>query len=39
MSGQGTLISWCTFHQKYYAMLSVPWDTILVRLVHFLHLQ
>jgi uncharacterized protein len=32
VSGQGELVSWCTFVQKYYEPLDVPYDTILVRL-------
>jgi uncharacterized OB-fold protein len=32
VSGMGTLASWCTFHQKYYQVIPVPYDTILVQL-------
>jgi uncharacterized protein len=33
MSGQGRLVSWCTFERDYYAgTLAMPWDTILVEL-------
>jgi len=32
VSGRGTLASWCTFVQKYYDALEVPYDTVLVAL-------
>jgi uncharacterized protein len=32
LSGRGTVASWCTFERRYYDILPVPWDTILVRL-------
>jgi len=32
MSGRGRLVSWCTFHQRYYEELETPYDTILVEL-------
>jgi uncharacterized OB-fold protein len=32
LSGRGTVESWCTFDQQYYAVLPVPYDTILVKL-------
>ncbi len=32
MSGNGTVESWCTFHQSYYSALQVPYDTIMVHL-------
>jgi uncharacterized OB-fold protein len=32
LSGRGTVVSWCTFERKYYDILPVPWDTILIRL-------
>jgi uncharacterized OB-fold protein len=33
MSGRGTLVSWCAFHQDYYkGLLQLPWNTILVEL-------
>jgi len=33
MTGQGKLISWCTFDQDYYrGILPIPWDTIVVEL-------
>jgi uncharacterized OB-fold protein len=32
MSGRGSVVSWCTFEQRYYAELDVPYDTILVEL-------
>jgi hypothetical protein len=33
MSGDGKIVSWCTFERDYYAgMLPIPWDTILVEL-------
>jgi uncharacterized protein len=31
-SGNGRVVSWCTFHRPYYAELGVPWTTILVEL-------
>jgi uncharacterized OB-fold protein len=32
LSGDGSIVSWCTFERPYYPELSVPWDTILVEL-------
>jgi uncharacterized OB-fold protein len=33
MSGRGTVVSWCAFHQDYYrGMLPVPYDCVLVEL-------
>ncbi len=33
MSGEGKLVSWCTFERDYYrGVLPIPWDTILVEL-------
>ncbi len=33
MSGLGTVVSWCSFHQDYYGgLLQVPYDCILVEL-------
>ena len=32
MAGTGRLQSWATFEQKYYDVLPIPWDTILVEL-------
>lgn len=32
LSGDGRVVSWCTFERRYYAELDVPWDTILVEL-------
>jgi uncharacterized OB-fold protein len=32
LSGEGAIVSWCTFERRYYAELDVPWDTILVEL-------
>jgi uncharacterized OB-fold protein len=32
LSGRGTVVSWCTFVKRYYDILPVPWDSILVRL-------
>jgi uncharacterized OB-fold protein len=33
MSGQGRIVSWCTFERDYYAgLLPLPWNTILVEL-------
>jgi uncharacterized protein len=32
LSGKGRVISWCTFHQKYYEELPVPWEAVLVEL-------
>ncbi len=32
LSGAGRLKSWATFEQKYYDVLPVPWETILVQL-------
>lgn len=32
MTGQGRIVGWCTFEQRYYPDLPVPWDTILVEL-------
>jgi uncharacterized OB-fold protein len=32
LSGRGTVASWCTFERRYYDILPVPWETILVRL-------
>jgi uncharacterized protein len=31
-AGTGKLQSWATFEQKYYDVLPIPWDTILVEL-------
>ena len=34
MSGQGAIVSWCTFEYDYYrGMLQPPYDTILVELL------
>lgn len=32
MSGQGKLVSWCTFYQPYYPETELPYDTIVVEL-------
>jgi uncharacterized OB-fold protein len=32
LSGNGRVVSWCTFERRYYAELDVPWDAILVEL-------
>ncbi len=32
LSGNGRLVSWCTFERQYYSELGVPWDTVLVEL-------
>jgi uncharacterized OB-fold protein len=32
LSGRGRVASWCTFEQRYYSELDVPYDTILVAL-------
>jgi uncharacterized OB-fold protein len=32
MSGNGRVVSWCTFQRPYYSELGVPWTTILVEL-------
>ncbi|MFI5047184.1 MAG: Zn-ribbon domain-containing OB-fold protein [Acidimicrobiia bacterium] len=32
LSGDGRVVSWCTFERRYYTELDVPWDTILVEL-------
>jgi uncharacterized OB-fold protein len=32
LSGRGKVISWCTFHQKYYPDAELPYDAILVEL-------
>ena len=32
LSGRGTVISWCTFHKRYYPDAEVPYDVIAVRL-------
>lgn len=33
MSGNGRIVSWCTFERDYYqGALPIPWDTILVEL-------
>jgi uncharacterized OB-fold protein len=33
VSGKGTLISWCSFHQPYYGeLMPAPYDTIVVAL-------
>jgi uncharacterized protein len=33
MSGRGTVVSWCSFHQDYYGgVMPVPYDCILVEL-------
>ena len=33
LSGQGNVISWCTFERSYYGeTFPIPWDTILVEL-------
>lgn len=33
MTGRGTVVSWCSFHQDYYGgALAVPYDCILVEL-------
>ncbi len=32
LAGTGNLISWATFHQRYYPELDIPYDTILVEL-------
>jgi uncharacterized OB-fold protein len=31
-AGSGSVTSWCTFEQRYYEELPVPWDTIVVEL-------
>jgi uncharacterized OB-fold protein len=31
-SGNGRVVSWCTFQRPYYGELGVPWTTILVEL-------
>ena len=32
LSGRGKVISWCTFHQRYYPDVETPYDAILVEL-------
>jgi hypothetical protein len=32
ISGEGRVVSWCTFERQYYPELDVPWDSILVEL-------
>ncbi len=32
MSGDGRIVSWCTFERPYYSEIAVPWTTILVEL-------
>jgi uncharacterized OB-fold protein len=32
LSGRGTVISWCTFHKRYYPDADVPYDVIAVQL-------
>jgi len=32
MSGNGRVVSWCTFQRPYHRELRVPWTTILVEL-------
>jgi hypothetical protein len=31
-SGNGRVVSWCTFQRPYYSEIGVPWTTILVEL-------
>jgi uncharacterized OB-fold protein len=32
LSGEGKIVSWCTFERRYYDELPIPWDAILVEL-------